>query len=92
MMVPRASHMTLIVVRNRSLGKGKKSLRKAFVTLKALESSQQPVDGDDNCDILSGQANGIQHHDHRDETSLRNACGTNRGGSCGDANREEESD
>lgn len=44
---------------------------------------QQPVDSDNDCDIFSRQADGVEHHDHSNQASLWNASGTDGSGSCG---------
>ena len=31
---------------------------------------EEPVDGEDDGDVLSGQTHGVEHHDHRDEAGL----------------------
>lgn len=82
MIVPSASHITLIVVRNRSL-----ELRNLSKLWKKKEKSfflQKPIDSNDDCNIFGRQANSIKNHNHCNQTSLRNSSGTNRSGSGGD--------
>lgn len=57
-------------------------MSKTFVFL--LLYSQQPIDGNDDRDILGGQADRVQYHDHGHQASLRDASGTDRGRSCRD--------
>lgn len=46
---------------------------------------QKPIDSDDEGDVLCGQADGVEHHHHGDQTSLRDAGCANARGGWGDA-------
>lgn len=47
---------------------------------------QKPINCDDDCNVFSGQTNSVEHHDHCDETSLRNSSSADWSGSCSDTN------
>lgn len=50
---------------------------------KAVQAySQEPVHGDNERDVIGGQAHRRQHNDHGDQASLRNPSCSNTG-SCG---------
>ena len=53
------------------------------------EAVQQPIDGQDDGDVLGGEAHGVEHHDHRDEASLRDSSGADGGRSGRDGDGDD---
>ena len=43
------------------------------------EPVEQPIDGQDERDVLGGQPHRVEHHDHGDEARLRDPRGADRG-------------
>ena len=49
---------------------------------------EEPVDGKDEGDVVGGQADGVEDHDHGDEAGLRDAGGADGGRRRGDRDRD----
>lgn len=77
--VPRASHITLIVVRNRSLQNTIQPIISTCLVsrTKAHLDLQEPINGNNNGNVAGWEANSIQDHDHCDQTSLWDTSSTN---------------
>ena len=54
------------------------------------KDSQSPVHGDDQCDVIGGQAHRGQHDHHGDEAGLRDPGGADAGGRGGDAGNTDK--
>lgn len=57
-------------------------LKRLRCKIGSTEHSQEPINGDDEADVISGEAHGGQHDDHGDQSSLGDSSSTDTG-SCG---------